>query len=68
MRWTPALLCGPIHRQMSRSPAVLFPSRGKNGKRKTGSNPPIYALWSKVGDGMVRRRRGFRFRRPECRR
>ena len=25
-------------------------------------------LWSKVGDGMVRRRRGFRFRRPESRR
>ena len=25
-------------------------------------------LWSKVGDGMIRRRRGFRFRRPECRR
>ena len=25
-------------------------------------------LWSKVGDGMVRRRRGFRFRRPQCRR
>ena len=25
-------------------------------------------LWSKVGDGMIRRRRGFRFRRPGCRR
>ena len=25
-------------------------------------------LWSKVGDDMIRRRRGFRFRRPECRR
>ena len=25
-------------------------------------------LWSKVGDDMIRRRRGFRFRRPGCRR
>ena len=25
-------------------------------------------LWPKVGDGMIRRRRGFRFRRPGCRR
>ena len=25
-------------------------------------------LWPKVGDDMIRRRRGFRFRRLECRR
>ena len=25
-------------------------------------------LWSKVGDEMIRRRRGFRYRRPGCRR
>ena len=29
---------------------------------------PKHELWPKVGDGMIRRRRGFRFRRPGCRR
>ncbi len=30
--------------------------------------PHCPELWPKVGDGMIRRRRGFRFRRPGCRR
>ena len=33
-----------------------------------GNYAQIDELWSKVGDDMIRRRRGFRFRRPECRR
>ena len=50
---------------MTESTVVFLPS-------SEGVEDRVYdifvELWSKVGDDMIRRRRGFRFRRPECRR
>ena len=45
---------------------VICISHQNTDRHKTTGDDP--ELWSKVDDDMIRRRRGFRFRRPECRR
>ena len=63
---------GQADEQVDRTPswARSFGKREIRGNRfaRTGGSRPSNELWSKVGDDMIRRRRGFWFRRPECRR
>ena len=61
---------GPLQPILSRMPRTIRDAvlaRGASGEADDSTRLAA-ELWSKVGDGMIRRRRGFRFRRPECRR